>query len=140
MTPDHTKMANEALRQAANRSYEVSKTSIEKANLRQAKLRQGAELPEVVGYVQLNADGCDELVWDSTQMDDRCALVYERESAEYGDARDQAGYLRGLETALIKVTGLSVDVERCKQLQLTTQAWEEALDSAANAIEQLKVK
>lgn len=56
----------------------------------------------------------------------------------YGDQRDQAGYLRGLEIALLKVTGLSVDTERCKQLQLTTQAWEEALDAAAAAIEKLK--
>ena len=85
-----------------------------------AKLRQGVELPEPAIYADNGVEGYtqDQLL-------------------QYGDARDQAGYLRGLETALLKVTGLSVDVERCKQLQLTTQAWEEALDDAAAAIESL---
>lgn len=87
----------------------------------QAKLRQGVELPE----------GLPAMKWQHT--------MFTREQLQqYGDQRDQAGYLRGLEAALLKVTGLSVDVERCKQLQLTTQAWEEALDAAAAAIEKLK--
>lgn len=45
---------------------------------------------------------------------------------------------KAIEQCLIKVTGLSVDTDRCNQLQLTTQAWGEALDAAANAIHELK--
>lgn len=84
-------------------------------------LQQGVELPE----------GLPAMKWQQT-------MFTKDQLLQYGDARDQAGYLRGLETALLKVTGLSVDTERCKQLQLTTQAWEEALDSAAVAIDRLK--
>lgn len=94
-------------------------------NNEQNKLRQGVELPKPFDRQYDEIDKEEFGIYGEGQ------LLF------YGDARDQAGYLRGLETALIKVTGLSVDVERCKQLQLTTQAWEEALDSAADAIESL---
>ena len=94
----------------------------------QAKLRQGVEMPEPAMKTHGAIDTTERHWFTKDQLQ------------QYAAAAAAQARVKAIEQCLIKVTGLSVDVERCKQLQLTTQAWEEALDAAANAIEQLKVK
>lgn len=96
----------------------------------QAKLLAGVEVPEVVGYVQLNADGCDELVWDSTQMDDRCALVYEREAMEYA----AAAAAQAREKALNEAKRVCIDLAIEYEDEEISVVW------VKDAIEKLKVK
>lgn len=93
-----------------------------------AKLLAGVEMPEYK-YI------------DRHDVPKEGMCVYTQDQLQqYAAAAAAQARMKAIEQCLIKVTGLSVDVERCNQLQLTTQAWEEALDAAAAVIESLKGK
>lgn len=47
---------------------------------------------------------------------------------------DRKGYEKGIEDSAKRVDGMDIDEDRCRKLQLTEQAWEEALQAASKEI------